>query len=109
MAILAHEVDSPAGSGLHVLAAASGEQALEFARQHGNDISLVVLDMIMPGMSGSRTYDALQDIAPGIGVLLSSGYSIDSQVQAVLDRGCVGFIQKPFTLATLSAKLEEIL
>ena len=55
--------------------------------------------MIMPGMSGSQTYDALQDIAPGTKVLLSSGYSIDSQAQAVLDRGCVGFIQKPFSIA----------
>ena len=91
------------------MTASGGTQALDLVRHHRESISLVILDMTMPGMSGCQTYDALQEIAPGIKVLLSSGYSIDGQAQEILARGCNGFIQKPFDIATLSAKLREIL
>jgi DNA-binding NtrC family response regulator len=95
--------------GYDVLTASGGKQAIEIVRQHGKTISLVILDMIMPDMSGSQTYDALLKIAPGLKVLLSTGYTINGQVQEVLDRGCNGFIQKPFDVTTLSAKVREIL
>lgn len=95
--------------GYDVLTASGGREAIEIVRQHGKTISLVILDMIMPDMSGSQTYDALLKIAPGLKVLLSTGYTINGQVQEVLDRGCNGFIQKPFDVTTLSAKVREIL
>ena len=95
--------------GYAVLTASDGRQAIEIVRQHGKTISLVILDMIMPGISGSETYDALLKITPGLKVMLSSGYAVNGQVQEVLDRGCQGFLQKPFDLATLSAKVREIM
>jgi CheY-like chemotaxis protein len=70
---------------------------------------MVILDMIMPGMSGSEVYENLRKIKPDIKVLLSSGYSINGHAQEILDRGCNGFIQKPFTLNDLSRKLREVL
>jgi len=42
-------------------------------------------------------------------VLLSSGYSLDSQAKEIMQRGCKGFIQKPFTMTALSKKIREIL
>jgi two-component system, cell cycle sensor histidine kinase and response regulator CckA len=69
----------------------------------------VILDMIMPQLSGGETFKQLQKINPGIKVLLSSGYSFNHQAQEILDRGCFGFIQKPFTLKLLSRKLADIL
>jgi CheY-like chemotaxis protein len=95
--------------GYDVLTASSGKQAVELMRQHGKGISLVILDMIMPQMSGPQTYEALQEVAPGTKVLLATGYSIDRETQEILARGCNGFIQKPFDAAALSAKLQEIL
>jgi CheY-like chemotaxis protein len=95
--------------GYDVLTASGGKQAIELLRQQGEKISLVVLDMTMPEMSGSETYDRLMQIAPGAKVLLCSGFSIEGQAQKILARGCNGFIQKPFDIATLSAKLLEIL
>jgi len=65
--------------------------------------------MIMPDMSGGDTYDRLKDIDPKVKVLLSSGYSINGQATEILDRGCNGFIQKPFKMKELSQKLREIL
>ncbi len=98
-----------AALGYEVLTAPNGMEAIEIVRNNREQIALVILDMIMPGMSGSQTFDALRAIVPSVKVLLSSGYSVDGQATEILERGCNGFIQKPFDLAALSAKLREIL
>lgn len=69
----------------------------------------MLLDMIMPDMSSAVTYYRLKEIKPKVKVLLSSGYSINGQATEILDRGCNGFIQKPFKMKELSQKLREIL
>jgi CheY-like chemotaxis protein len=89
--------------------ASGGRQALELIEKHRDQISLVILDMTMPGMSGSQTYKALQSVAPNCKVLLASGHSIDGQAQEILASGCNGFLQKPFNIATIGAKIREIL
>ena len=95
--------------GYDVIAADGGHEAVEiYAREHER-IDLVVLDVIMPGMNGSQTFDRLKTIDPGVKVLLSSGYSIDGQAAEILNSGCDGFIQKPFNLNELSYKLREII
>jgi len=70
---------------------------------------MVILDMIMPGQSGGETFDSLRALNPSVLVLLSSGYSVEGQAQQILDRGCNGFLQKPFRLEQLSRKIREIL
>jgi two-component system cell cycle sensor histidine kinase/response regulator CckA len=95
--------------GFSVLTATSGKEALEIFRNNKDKISLVVLDMIMPGMGAGGTCDALQVIDPAIKVLLSSGYGVDEQTSEVIKRGCKGFIQKPFNMQGLSEKIGEIL
>jgi nitrogen-specific signal transduction histidine kinase/CheY-like chemotaxis protein len=95
--------------GYNVMTASSGVRAIELMRQHKDQISLVILDIIMPEMSGSQVYDALKEIAPATKVLLASGYSVEGQAQELLARGCNGFIQKPFSVADLSVKLRELL
>jgi CheY-like chemotaxis protein len=67
------------------------------------------MDMIMPGMGGGETFDRLKKIDPKVKVLLSSGYSIDGQASKIMERGCDGFIQKPFNLKQLSFKVREVL
>lgn len=95
--------------GYKVLAAQNGEEAIEIYQNNQHQIDLVILDMIMPNMSGGRAYDRLKAINPDVQVILSSGYSINGQAREILDRGCVGFIQKPFGMQDLSLKLREIL
>ena len=70
---------------------------------------MVILDMIMPDMGGSETYEKIKQIDPEAKILLSSGYSINGQATEILKRGCNGFIQKPFSLKELSEKIREIL
>lgn len=95
--------------GYKVFTAGDGKQAVEIFRKHKKEIDVVVLDMIMPKMSGGEIFDRIKAIKPDIKVLLSSGYSINSQASEILNRGCNGFIQKPFNLQNLSKNLRSIL
>ena len=95
--------------GYIVLIAKSGKEAIEIYKDNQDSIDIVILDMVMPGMSGGDTYDQLKEINPDIKTLLSSGYSISGQASKILERGCNGFIQKPFNLRDLSIKLRKIL
>ena len=95
--------------GYEVIRAADGHEALELFRKNSDQIDLVILDMIMPGIGGGEVFDAMKAIKPDIKVLLSSGYSENGQAQEILARGCNGFIQKPFDLARLSRAISEIL
>ena len=63
----------------------------------------------MPGISGSGTFDQLREINPEVKVLLASGYAINGQAQSIMDRGCNGFVQKPFNLKELSLRVREVL
>jgi PAS domain S-box-containing protein len=95
--------------GYEVLSARSGQEAIELYQQNADKIDLVIMDMIMPGMGGGETFDRLKRINPDIKVLLSSGYSINGQASKILERGCDGFIQKPFNLIQLSDKIQGII
>ena len=95
--------------GYQVLLARGGKEAIEVYKANKDRIDMVILDMIMPDMGGGETYDLLKEINPQIKVLLSSGYSIEGQAQEIMERGCNGFIQKPFDVKQLSAKMRKIL
>ena len=95
--------------GYNVLIARSGKEALELIQKNEQTIGMVILDLIMPDISGGDTYDKLKEINPEIKVMLASGYSIDGQTSEILERGCNGFIQKPFNIKKLSQKIREIL
>jgi two-component system, cell cycle sensor histidine kinase and response regulator CckA len=95
--------------GYRVIEATSGPAAIEIFEKDRESVHLVILDMIMPGMSGRETYDRLREIDPNVKVLLSSGYSINGQAKKILDRGCKGFIQKPYDLRDLSKRVRQIL
>ena len=87
----------------------SGKEAVAVYMEKGKEIDLVILDMIMPGMSGAEAFDRLREINPDIRVLLSSGYSMNSEAKHIMDRGCNGFLQKPFLLERLSGKIRDLL
>jgi CheY-like chemotaxis protein len=95
--------------GYKVLVARSGQGAIKLYKKNTDKIDLVIMDMIMPGMGGGETFDHLKEINPDIKVLLSSGYSINGQASEILERGCDGFIQKPFNINQLSEKIQGII
>ncbi|MCX5819915.1 MAG: response regulator, partial [Deltaproteobacteria bacterium] len=95
--------------GYRVYAAGSGQEALAVYMEKRKEIDLVILDMIMPGISGGETFNRLREINSAIKVLLSSGYSINGEASHILERGCNGFLQKPFHIEKLSQKVREVL
>ena len=95
--------------GYQVVPALSGKEAIELYKEKMVDLDLVALDMIMPEMNGKDTYDALKKINPEVKVLLVSGYSLNKQIEELMEKGCNGFIQKPFDIKQLSHKLREVL
>jgi two-component system, cell cycle sensor histidine kinase and response regulator CckA len=98
-----------AALGYEVLTASSGEEAIALYVSNKDLIDLLIIDMLMPRMSGGELFDTLKKHDPAVKVLLASGYSIEGEARAILQRGCKGFIQKPFTIAELSTKLRQIL
>jgi PAS domain S-box-containing protein len=95
--------------GYTVLPTMSGQEAIDVFQKSRNNIDMIIMDMIMPGMSGSETFDRLKEINPDVKILLSSGYSVDGQATNILKRGCDGFIQKPFNMNQLADKILNIM
>ena len=93
--------------GHQVFVRREGNAALDFYREAWRDIDLIVLDMSMPRMGGRETFLALREINRDAIVLLTSGFSIDDEVQDLLDTGASGFIQKPFSIREFATVVEE--
>jgi len=95
--------------GYKVLTAIDGKTAIEIYKKNMDKIDIVLLDMIMPTMGGGKVFDIIKKINPDAKVLLISGYSLDNKTAEILNRGCDGFIQKPFDLNELSGKIRNII
>ena len=95
--------------GYSVLEARSGQEAISAYKEKKDEIDMVILDMVMPGMGGGEVYDIMKEINKNVKVLLSSGHGIDGQAKQILERGCDGFLQKPYRMGEVSGKLQEIL
>jgi two-component system cell cycle sensor histidine kinase/response regulator CckA len=92
--------------GYRVIEAADGEEAMEAAAHEGS-IDLLLSDVVMPRLGGRELAERLRRLRPGLKVLYISGYSSDAAVQAFPEGA--GFLQKPFTLESLMAKVREMM
>ncbi len=95
--------------GYTAIIAHDGSEGLELYRRHGAEIDVVLLDMVMPGLSGKDVYIRLKEMDPQVKVLLSSGFFNDPRVNDVMAMGADGFLKKPYSAPGLSAALHRIL
>jgi CheY-like chemotaxis protein len=95
--------------GYSVATCADGREAVEYYRANWQQVDLVILDMVMPQMGGRDAFIAMRQINPQIRALLSSGYSLNGEAQAILEEGVLGFIGKPYRLAELARSVAEAL
>ncbi len=95
--------------GYEVETASSGREGLELFQASDGEICLVVLDLLMPGLSGEDVFYRLQEIDPSVKVLIVSGFSSEHVVQRILRDGARDFIQKPFSIEVLSEKVRGCL
>lgn len=94
--------------GHKVITAESGPEAVDIFRQQHESIDLIILDVMMPDMTGEQAYDQIKAIDNKVKVLVSSGFSIEDQAQNILAKGAGGFMQKPFSLEELKSKIGKI-
>jgi two-component system, cell cycle sensor histidine kinase and response regulator CckA len=95
--------------GFDVLLANDGIEAIDILKRHPGDISVVVLDLSMPGMSGEEALPRLRNIRPGVKVIVSSGYSEMETMALFNGQRVSGFLQKPYTSGKLAAKVRSAL
>lgn len=95
--------------GYQVVSAADGRRGVNIYREQRNQVAAVLLDLVMPVMSGKETFNALKKINPAVKVLLSSGFRQDNRVDEILAVGAKGFIQKPYSLSDLSKAIRQVL
>ena len=94
--------------GYEVLVAGAGAQAVSVVQNDTKGIDLMILDVVMPGMDGVQTYDAVRHLNPDIRVLVCSGLSPKQKIRQMIDNGCRDFLLKPFDIAKLSKKIESV-
>ena len=98
-----------ASLGFTVITAADGREALAVYAEHRDEITLVLLDLTMPHMDGEQTFRELRLIAPGVRVVMSSGYAQNDIAARFAGKGLVGFVHKPYSLAELRDQLRAAL
>ena len=94
--------------GYAVLEAGDGREAIEVFLNNQSEVDLVILDMKMP-YNGGTTFFQLKKINANVKVLIASGYAKDQQIKEMMEKGCSGFIQKPFSIKSLSQKIKHVL
>ena len=83
-------------------------EAIEIAGQYEGEIDFAMLDVILPDMDGSMIYPKLKEHRPELKVVVCSGFALDGPARQILESGAQSYIQKPFTVAALSAVLKKI-
>jgi CheY-like chemotaxis protein len=94
--------------GFKVLNARDGQEAIEVFLNNQREVDLVILDMKMP-YNGGKAFSQLKKINPNVKVLIASGYVKDQKIREMMEQGCRGFIQKPFSINALSQKIMNAL
>ncbi|MCD4651072.1 MAG: PAS domain S-box protein, partial [Candidatus Cloacimonetes bacterium] len=95
--------------GYEVLLTRNGMEAIEVFKKHHDSIDIVILDMIMPEMSGREIFPKIREIDNKCKVIISSGFSKAEDVKELIDAGLAGFIRKPYSQFELSRLLSKIL
>jgi PAS domain S-box-containing protein len=93
--------------GYNVLEAKTGEEAVKIVTNYKGSIDFVLLDVILPDMDGSHIYPLLIKARPELKVIVCSGFALDGPARQILESGAESFIQKPFSMAALSAVLKK--
>jgi CheY-like chemotaxis protein len=95
--------------GYKTVLAKSGEEACDLFREIGNEIDLILLDIILPGMGGEETLKCLKRIRPDVKIVLTSAVALSDAKKKLFDMGIKGFLQKPFLFQDLRKIVKDVL
>lgn len=93
--------------GYDVLVAVNGMEAVAVFREKADQISLILMDAVMPGLSGGQAFDAIKEMRPDAKAILCSGYGDEVGSEAIDRHGFLGFLKKPFSLKELGEAIER--
>lgn len=96
-------------TGYTVITSSDGREALGIFRERHEEIDCVILDLTMPHMDGEETFREMRRIQSDVCVIISSGYNRQDVTRRFTGKGLAGFIQKPYRLSELTAKLKEVI
>jgi CheY-like chemotaxis protein len=96
-------------SGYRVLEAGTGEEALEIYNNHKDEIGVIILDIIMPGMGGARALERLKQINPDLRCIVSSGYGVETLDDGLLNGKHIRFVGKPYKSSSVVSTVREML
>ncbi|MDC7232358.1 MAG: PAS domain-containing protein [Spirochaetales bacterium] len=94
--------------GYQISVTANGQEAVDFVREHPGETDLVLMDMVMPVMSGLDCFRKLRAMEKNLPVILSSGFSHQEDVASLMQEGLNGFIRKPYNAAALSRAVADV-
>jgi len=97
------------GAGYRVFAAADGEEAVRLFEQHGDDIDIAILDVVMPRMGGVETFEQLRRIDPELPIIFHTGYGRDALDHDVMMQPLCDSITKPVSIEQLTDKMAMLL
>jgi CheY-like chemotaxis protein len=95
--------------GYEVVTVSNGQEAVDYYRNHGDSVDLVLIDMVMPEMSGRDCFRALRQIDPNVRAVLSTGYGANGEAREIVQEGMAGLVLKPFSKGALGATVREAL
>ena len=95
--------------GYNSLTAESGEEALSVIERERDSISVVILDLMMPGMGGAKCLAEIKKIAPAMKVIVASGYAENIKKQEIIKSGAAAFVQKPYHFQDLNRKIRDVI
>jgi two-component system, cell cycle sensor histidine kinase and response regulator CckA len=93
--------------GYRTFSAKSGEEALEVYKKTGHEISLIILDLGMPGMGGESCMKEILKMNPKARIIVASGYATSRTARSVMDAGAIGFVAKPYRMEDMLKKIRE--
>ena len=95
--------------GYEVIEARDGVDAVEIFRRRAAEIDLVILDLVMPRLTGEAALGQMRRISPAVPAILVSGYDESGRIREIVAAGFGGFLQKPFRRQDLGKKVRELL
>jgi len=95
--------------GYRTIQASNGVEAIEFLTDGEVEIDVILLDMVMPGLSGWETFKKIQEFWADIPVIVVTGYAVERERLEIISEELAGFIEKPFKASQIARKLAEVL
>lgn len=95
--------------GYRTIEAKTGSEAVNIVRTFEGEIGVALLDIKLPDMEGGKAFQLIKEAKEDLKVIVCSGYALAGAAQEILDAGAQGFMQKPYSLATLSETLKKVL